>query len=664
MEQKKAILKRIFNFGSSQQKTGKVKNSGNSSVANSGTIYGNINIGFTEENIAQIIGEVEKEIRNKIGDVDTSIKDELKEVVELKIGNLLVDIQNNIQNIKDNRASVEELGKVITGNYNKIKNSIAGVAEELVKELKCGSEAIKANIEAIKANIDDVYNKLLYQICNGRKEFIEIKKAIEKQGESSEKTLGGIIALRRLIEEELRPQMDRVESFAKKASGIGDKINLFKDEFKDEIMPLLSSFKDDIMPLLSSVAESIAKQDNGEDIKLTICLKQIIQNEVGRMVDILSSDIKDKDAELKDQLQEFKTCIEKNTKALLTGEKENTLQVLDGISALQTSLSQIEKVIKEGLAQSGKENHSLGDGGQSIRDEIDKLKETILRINFAKSEDLKDVVNIAKEILYNISNLANSSESMDHKLSSIKQYINDIIINKPNDDVAQMSGCLQAQGKTLQQILKELQKYSPIRLNEIDCEKCGAPGAMKFRCGFCENTIVGGEMVNEPEVGNSLYTLKRNGLLIVYADENGLVSFEDIKNRIGDADCVRKILIKPNARQRCNATQIITIQKESECNRNNYGDIRTVFPKLERFGLTKYDGGYRLGKRLFSQSCVSSNGVDAIEFYGMQHVKEINVGCFYGINATEQIRDFIERNKMQSSFENSENGQIWGKSKC
>lgn len=644
----KAMWKRIFNFGSSKLKTGKVKTSGNSSVANSGTIYGNINVGFTAEDITKIIGKVENEIYNKIGDVDTSIKDELKEVVELKIGNLLVDIQNNIQNIKDNSASVEGLGKVITGNYNKIKNNIAGVAEELVKELKCGSEAIKANIEAIKANIDDVYNKLLYQICNGRKEFIEIKKAIEKLDKSSEKTLGGIIALRRLIEEELRPQMDRVESFAKKASGIGDKINLFKDEFKDEIMPLLSS-----------VAESIAKQDNGEDIKSTIYLKQIIQNEVGRMVDILSSDIKDKDAELKDQLQEFKTCIEK----ALTGEKENTLQILDGISALQTSLSQIEKVIKEGLAQSGKENHSLDDGRQSIRDEIDKLKEAILRINFAKSEDLKDVVNIAKEILYNISNLANSSESMDHKLSSIKQYINDII-KKPNDDVAQMSGCLQAQGKTLQQILKELQKYSPIRLNEIDCEKCGAPGAMKFRCGFCENTIVGGEMVNEPEVGNSLYTLKRNGLLIVYADENGLVSFEDIKNRIGDADCVRKILIKPNARQRCDATQIITIQKESEYNRNNYGDIRTVFPNLERFGLTKYDGGYRLGKRLFSQSCVSSNGVDAIEFYGMQHVKEINVGCFYGINGIRGIRDFIEQNKMQSSFENSENEQIWGKSKC
>lgn len=650
----KAMWKRIVNFGSSKLKTGKVKTIGNSSVANSGTICGNINIGFTDEDIAQIIDEVDKEIHNKIGDLYTSIKDELKEVVELKIGNLLVDIQNNIQNIKDKSASVEGLGEVITGNYKKIKNNIAGVAEELVKELKCGSEATNANIEAIKANIDDVYNKLLYQICNGRKEFIEIKKAIEKLDKSSEKTLGEIIALRRLIEEELRPQMDRVESFAKKASGIGDKIiNLFKDEFKDKIMPLLSS-----------VAESIAKQDNGEDIKLTICLKQIIQNEVGRMVDILSSDIKDKDAELKGQLQEFKTCIEN----ALTGEKENTLQILDGISALQTSLSQIEKVIKEGLAQSGKENHSSDDGRQSIRDEIDKLKidklkEIILSINFAKSEDLKDVVNIAKEILYNISNLANSSESMDHKLSSIKQYINDII-NKPNDDVAQMSGCLQAQGKTLQQILKELQKYSPIRLNEIDCEKCGAPGAMKFRCGFCENTIVGGEMVNEPEVGNSLYTLKRNGLLIVYADENGLVSFEDIKNRIGDADCVRKILIKPNARQRCNATQIITIQKESECNRNNYGDIRTVFPKLERFGLTKYDGGYRLGKRLFSQSCVSSNGVDAIEFYGMQHVKEINAGCFYGINATEQIRDFIERNKMQSSFENSENGQIWGKSKC
>lgn len=639
----KAMWKRIFNFGSSKLKTGKVKTIGNSSVANSGTICGNINIGFTDEDIAQIIDEVDKEIHNKIGDLYTSIKDELKEVVELKIGNLLVDIQNNIQNIKDKSASVEGLGEVITGNYKKIKNNIAGVAEELVKELKCGSEATNANIEAIKANIDDVYNKLLYQICNGRKEFIEIKKAIEKLDKSSEKTLGEIIALRRLIEEELRPQMDRVESFAKKASGIGDKIiNLFKDEFKDKIMPLLSS-----------VAESIAKQDNGEDIKLTICLKQIIQNEVGRTVDILSSDIKDKDAELKGQLQEFKTCIEN----ALTGEKENTLQILDGISALQTSLSQIEKVIKEGLAQSGKENHSSDDGGQSIRDEIDKLKERILSINFAKSEDLKDVVNIAKEILYNISNLANSSESMDHKLSSIKQYINDII---PNDDVAQMSGCLQAQGKTLQQILKELQKYSPIRLNEIDCEKCGAPGAMKFRCGFCENTIVGGEMVNEPEVGNSLYTLKRNGLLIVYADENGLVSFEDIKNRIEDADCVRKILIKPNARQRCNATQIITIQKESECNRNNYGDIRTVFPKLERFGLTKYDGGYRLGKRLFSQSCVSSNGVDAMEFYGMQHVKEINAGCFYGIKGTREIRDFIEQNKMQSYFENSENGQIWG----
>lgn len=643
MEQKKAIWKRIFNFGSSQQKTGKIKNSGNSSVANSGTIYGNINIGFTEENVAQIIGEVEKEIRNKIGDVYTSIKDELKEVVELKIGNLLVDIQNNIQNIKDNSASVEGLGKVITGNYNKIKNKIADVAEELVKELKCGSEAIKANIEAIKANIDDVYNKLLYQICNGRKEFIEIKKAIEKQGESSKKTFGAIIALHRLIEEELRPQMDRVESLAEKASGIDDKID---------------SFKDVIMPLLSSVAESIAKQDNGEDIKLTIGLKQIIQNEVGRMVDILSSDIKDKDAALKGQLQEFKACIENNTKAL-TGEKENTLQILDGISALQTSLSQIEKVIKEGLAPSGKENHSLDDGRQSIRDEIDKLKEAILSINFAKSEDLKDVVNIAKEILYNISNLANSSESMDHKLSSIKQYINDII-NKPNDDVVQMNGCLQAQGKTLQQILKELQKYSPIRLNGIDCEKCGAPGAMEFRCGFCENTIVGGEMVNEPEVGNSLYTLKRNGLLIVYADENGLVSFEDIKNRIGDADCVRKILIKPNARQSRNSTQIITIQKESEYNRNNYGDIRTVFPNLERFGLTKYDGGYSLGRRLFSQSCDSSNGVDAIEFYGMQYVKDIKEGCFYGINGIGQIRDFIEQNKMQSYFENSENRQIWG----
>ena len=642
----KAIWKRIFNFGSSQQKTGKINHSGSSSVVNSGTICGNINIGFTEENIAQIIGEVEKEIRNKIGDVYTSIKDELKEVVELKIGNLLVDIQNNIQNIKDNRASVEGLGKVITGNYNKIKNSIADVAGELVKELKCGSEAIKANIEAIKANIDDVYNKLLYQICNGRKEIIEIKKAIEKQGESSKKTFGAIIALRRLIEEELRPQMDRVESLAEKASGIDDKID---------------SFKDTIMPLLSSVAESIAKQDNGEDIKLTIGLKQIIQNEVGRTVDILSSDIKDKDAALKGQLQEFKTCIENNTKAL-TGEKENTLQILDGISALQTSLSQIEKVIKEGLAQSGKENHSLDDGRQSIRDEIDKLKETILRINSDKSEDLKDVVNIAKEILYNISNLANSSESMDHKIGSIKQYINDIInkTNKTNDDVAQMSGCLQAQGKTLQQILKELQKYSPIRLNGIDCEKCGAPGAMEFRCGFCENTIVGGEMVNEPEVGNSLYTLKRNGLLIVYADEKGLVSFEGIKNRIGDADSVRRILIKPNARQRRNATQIITIQKESEYNRNNYGDIRTVFPNLERFGLTKYDGGYRLGRRLFSQSCVSSNGVDAIEFYGMQHVKEINVGCFYGIRGNRQIRDFIEQNKMQSYFENSENRQIWG----
>lgn len=642
MEQKKAILKRIFNFGSSQQKTGKINHSGSSSVVNSGTICGNINIGFTEENIAQIIGEVEKEIRNKIGDVDTSIKDELKEVVELKIGNLLVDIQNNIQNIKDNNASVEGLGKVITGNYNKIKNNIADVAEELVKELKCGSEAIKANIEAIKANIDDVYNKLLYQICNGRKEFIEIKKAIEKLDKSSEKTLGGIIALRRLIEEELRPQMDRVESLAEKASGIDDKID---------------SFKDTIMPLLSSVAESIAKQDNGEDIKLTICLKQIIQNEVGRMVDILSSDIKDKDAALKGQLQEFKTCIENNIKAL-TGEKENTLQILDGISALQTSLSQIEKVIKEGLAQSGKENHSSDDGRQSIRGEIDKLKDTILSINFAKSEDLKDVVNIAKEILYNISNLANSSESMDHKLSSIKQYIN-AIINKSNDDVVQMNGCLQAQGKTLQQILKELQKYSPIRLNGIDCEKCGAPGAMEFRCGFCENTIVGGEMVNEPEADDSLYTLKMNGLLIVYADENGLVSFEGIKNRIEDAESVRKILIKPN-RQSCNSTQIITIQKESKNNINNYGDIRTVFPKLERFGLTKYDGGYSLGRRLFSQSCVCSNGVDAMEFYGMQYVKDIKEGCFYGIRGNRQIRDFIEQNKMQSSFENSENRQIWG----